>query len=254
MSRRVRAPREAPSVAALRLMMHFARADEDDGIAEPLARVRAACEGLPYRALARQFGGRRPLRRNRRRQRAAGHHAVWCDTVRGYDTAELLGLAPVDDAALAAHRRAGRSKREDNVGYGATYTAHRGASHRRRRMRLRRRLSASRAERHAGAGMRQERRMAGRVSMDMMTVDLSDGARGARRQPRRAVGRRLARRRRRRRQRPRSATSCCARSRRACRSSRAKSAASTSNCREEASCTSSSPAPPASSDRTSSGR
>ena len=33
----------APAVAGVRLMMHFARADDDDGIAEPLARFERAC-------------------------------------------------------------------------------------------------------------------------------------------------------------------------------------------------------------------
>jgi len=37
-----------PSVAVLRLMTHFARADEDYGIEKPLAAFNAACRGMPY--------------------------------------------------------------------------------------------------------------------------------------------------------------------------------------------------------------
>ena len=77
-----RGSQHSQSVASIRLMMHFARADDDDGIAEPLARIRARVRGLALSALARQFRGRRPLRRDRRRRRAAGHHAVWRDAVR----------------------------------------------------------------------------------------------------------------------------------------------------------------------------
>ena len=45
------------SVAVLRLMTHFARADEDYGIHEPLAVFNAACRGMPYpRSLANSAG------------------------------------------------------------------------------------------------------------------------------------------------------------------------------------------------------
>ena len=45
------------SVAALRLMTHLARADEDDGLAEQLAAFDAACRGLPYpRSIANSAG------------------------------------------------------------------------------------------------------------------------------------------------------------------------------------------------------
>jgi len=40
----------SPSVAALRLMMHFARAEEDDGLKEPLAVFEAACRAVPVLA------------------------------------------------------------------------------------------------------------------------------------------------------------------------------------------------------------
>ena len=45
------------SVGSIRLMMHFARADEVDGIAAPLAEFEHACAGLPYaRSLANSAG------------------------------------------------------------------------------------------------------------------------------------------------------------------------------------------------------
>ena len=61
------APMDVPSVCArlealtagaeIRLMMHFARADDDDGIDEPLARFERECAGLPYpRSLANSAG------------------------------------------------------------------------------------------------------------------------------------------------------------------------------------------------------
>ena len=58
LSRRARSPAccerlsRSPSVAALRLMMHFARADEDDGIAGAARRVRGGVQG-PRRIRAR---------------------------------------------------------------------------------------------------------------------------------------------------------------------------------------------------------
>jgi len=44
-----------PAVASLHLMMHFARSEERQGLADPLARFAAACEGLP----AEDFCGQR---------------------------------------------------------------------------------------------------------------------------------------------------------------------------------------------------
>ena len=56
---------QCESVAVLRLMTHFARADEDDGLKEPVAVFNAACRGMPLPALARQFRRRRAVRRGR---------------------------------------------------------------------------------------------------------------------------------------------------------------------------------------------
>ena len=105
-ARRVPAPaRSSPSVAALRLMMHFARADEDDGIDEPLAGVRGRLQGPALSALARQLRGRHPLRRGRRRHRPARHHALRRVAVSSTTPPQMLGLAARDDAALAASSR-----------------------------------------------------------------------------------------------------------------------------------------------------
>jgi len=47
----------SPNVAALRVMMHLARGEDDDGLAEPLAAFEAACKGLPYpRSIANSAG------------------------------------------------------------------------------------------------------------------------------------------------------------------------------------------------------
>ena len=98
--------------------------------------------------------------------------------------------------------------------------------------------------------------MAGRPSMDMLTVDLTDVPGGASRQPGRAVGRRAAGRRRRKRRGDGRLRSCCARSRRACRvvTSERRPHRPRALSRAPSTCTPSSPAPPASSAPISSGR
>jgi len=73
-----------PTVEGLRLMMHFARSDEEDGIAEARTRFERACAGLPYpRSLANSAGvvrfpevgdrGRK-VRRGHERQRLPRAH------------------------------------------------------------------------------------------------------------------------------------------------------------------------------------
>ena len=136
-----------------------------------------------------------------------------------HDTAAHDRPAAGDDAALGDHRRAGaRGRRQRRLRRRRTRAA-RAAPRRRGRLRLRRRLSAPRAAtaRRCSSAARRAR-LAGRVSMDMLAVDLSDVPEAARRQPGGAVGRRVAGRRSRRRVPAPSATNCCARSRRACRS------------------------------------
>ncbi len=162
----------SPSVAALRLMMHFARSDEDDGLAEPLALFEAACRGLPYpRSLANSAG-------------IVRFAEVGGDIVRpgimlygatpfAYDTAAMLGLKPVMTlrSALIGVQEL---KANDSVGYGATYTASRP-----HRIGVIACGYADGYPRHAPNGTPvlvcgRKVRLAGRPSMDMLTVDLSD--------------------------------------------------------------------------------
>jgi len=162
----------APAVAALRLMMHFARADEDDGIEEALAVFDQACRNLPYpRSLANSAG-------------VCRYGEVGGDIVRPgimlygatpfpYDTAAMLGLEPV----MTLHSRiiAVRDLApNDSVGYGATYTAARA-----HRLGVVACGYADGYPRHAPNGTPvlvcgRKVRIAGRVSMDMITVDLTD--------------------------------------------------------------------------------
>ena len=97
--------RSRPSVAALRLMMHFARADEDDGIEPALAMFEAGVQGAALSAVARQLRRRRPLLRDRRRHRAAGHHALRRVAASLRDGARRSGLQPVMTLRSRAHRR-----------------------------------------------------------------------------------------------------------------------------------------------------
>lgn len=162
----------APSVAALRLMMHFARSDEDDGLTEPMAAFEAACRGLPYpRSLANSAG-------------IVRFPQVGGDFVRPgimlygaspfpYDTADMLGLQPVmtlRSAIIAVQDL----KANESVGYGATYTASRP-----HRIGIVACGYADGYPRHAPNGTPvlvcgTKVRLAGRPSMDMLTVDLTE--------------------------------------------------------------------------------
>jgi alanine racemase len=162
----------SPAVAALRLMTHFARADEDDGIAEALATFEQACRNLPYpRSLANSAGVFR-------------YGNVGGDIVRPgimlygatpfpYDTAAMLGLQPVmtlRSRILAIQDLAPN----ESVGYGGAYTA--SAAH---RVGVIACGYADGYPRHAPNGTPvlvagRKVRIAGRVSMDMITVDLSE--------------------------------------------------------------------------------
>ncbi len=163
---------QAPSVAALRVMMHFARSDEDDGINDALARFDEATRGMPYpRSMANSAGIFR-------------YDEVGGDMVRPgimlygaspypYDTAEMLGLTPV--MTLRSEIIAVQELRaHDSVGYGATYTATRP-----HRIGVVACGYADGYPRHAPNGTPvlvcgKRVRMAGRTSMDMITVDLSE--------------------------------------------------------------------------------
>ena len=162
----------APAVAALRLMMHFARADEEDGLAEPLAHFETACRGLPYpRSMANSAGIIR-------------FPEVGGDFVRPgimlygasplpYDTSDMLGLRPV--MTLRSELIAVQDlKANESVGYGSQYTASRP-----HRIGVVACGYADGYPRHAPNGtpvrvLGTKVRIAGRVSMDMITVDLTD--------------------------------------------------------------------------------
>jgi len=161
----------SPSVAALRLMMHFPRADDDDGLAEPLEVFERACKGLAYpRSLANSAGVIR-------------FDEVGGDIVRPgimlygaspflYDTADMLGLLPV--MTLRSQLIAVQElKAGDCVGYGSQFRCE-------RPMRLGV-VACGYADgypRHAPSGTPvmvdgARTKTAGRVSMDMITVDLT---------------------------------------------------------------------------------
>ena len=163
----------SPSVAALRLMMHFARADEDDGIEEPLAVFEAACQGLPYpRSLANSAG-------------IVRFPEVGGDIVRPgimlygatpfpYDTADMLGLQAGDDAALGAHRRAGtQGQRQRRATARPTPRRGRIASASSRAATPTAIRATRRTARRCSCAASKVR-LAGRPSMDMLTVDLTD--------------------------------------------------------------------------------
>jgi alanine racemase len=162
----------APGVAALRLMTHLARADEDDGIEEALRAFEAACRGLPYpRSIANSAGVMR--------YGEVGGEIVrpgimlYGATPFPFDTAAMLGLRPV--MTLRSRIVAVQDlSPNDSVGYGATYTATRA-----HRVGVVACGYADGYPRHAPNGTPvlvcgRMARLAGRVSMDLMTVDLSD--------------------------------------------------------------------------------
>ncbi|HVF63856.1 MAG TPA: alanine racemase [Casimicrobiaceae bacterium] len=162
----------APAVAALRLMTHLARADEDDGIAEAMAVFERACGNLPYaRSLCNSAGVFR-------------FGEVGGDIVRPgimlygatpfpYDSAAMLGLTPV--MTLRSQIIATRTlSANESVGYGGMYTASRA-----HRIGVVAGGYADGYPRHAPNGTPvlvcgKKVRIAGRVSMDMITVDLTD--------------------------------------------------------------------------------
>jgi alanine racemase len=160
------------SVAVMRLMTHLARSEEEEGVREQLEVFEEACTGLPYpRSVANSAGVIR-------------YNDVGGDYVRPgimlygsspfpYDTAEMLGLVPV--MTLKSELIATQEiKPNDSVGYGGTYTASRA-----HRVGVVACGYADGYPRHAPNGTPvlvcgKKVRTAGRVSMDMMTVDLTD--------------------------------------------------------------------------------
>jgi alanine racemase len=162
----------APAVAALRLMTHFARADEDDGVAGQLAVFEAACRGLPYpRSLANSAGVFRY-------GEVGGDYVrpgimLYGSTPFAYDSAAMLGLAPV--MTLRSEIIAVRDiAAGDAVGYGGAFTAAKPM-----RIGVVACGYADGYPRHAPNGTPilvcgRKARLAGRVSMDMVTCDLTD--------------------------------------------------------------------------------
>jgi len=160
------------SVAVLRLMMHFARADEDDGIAEPLRVFEAACKGLPYpRSIANSAGVIRYAETGGDIVRPG--IMLYGATPFAYDSAESLGLKPVmtlrSELVAVQELAAG-----DAVGYGASYVAPAP-----RRIGVVACGYADGYPRHAPNGTPalvcgRKVPLAGRVSMDMITVDLAE--------------------------------------------------------------------------------
>jgi alanine racemase len=163
---------ENPAVARVTLMTHFASADEERGIAEPRARFDAACAGLPYRrSLANSAGVVRYA--------DAGGDVVrpgimlYGATPFAARSAQSLGLAP---AMTLSSRIIGVQSIApgEAVGYGGTFHAAR-----RTRIGVVACGYADGYPRHAPNGtpvLVAGRRVstAGRVSMDMLTVDLTD--------------------------------------------------------------------------------
>jgi alanine racemase len=162
----------SPAVAALRLMSHFARADEDDGVAEQLAAFESACRTLPYpRSLANSAGVFRY-------PEVGGDYfrpgiMLYGATPFAYDTAAMLGLTPV--MTLRSEIIAVQELQpNDAVGYGAAYIATKPT-----RIGVVACGYADGYPRHAPNGTPvlvcgRKARIAGRVSMDMITCDLTD--------------------------------------------------------------------------------
>jgi len=160
-----------PAVASVTLMTHFARLDEDDGVAESLARFDRACAGLSYRRSMANSAG------------VIRYSEVGGDVVRpgimlygatpfAKRCAQSLGLVPA--MTLRSRIIAVQAiERGDAVGYGATFRAPHPM-----RIGVVACGYADGYPRHAPNGtpvLVDGRRvpMAGRVSMDMLTVDLS---------------------------------------------------------------------------------
>ena len=163
---------QTPNVAVMRLMTHLARADEEDGLHEQLDVFEEACRGLPYpRSVANSAGVLRYAE-------VGGEYVrpgimLYGSSPFPYDTAEMLGLEPVMTlkSALIGVQDL---KPNQSVGYGGTYTAARA-----HRIGVVACGYADGYPRHAPNGTPvlvcgKKARTAGRVSMDLMTVDLTE--------------------------------------------------------------------------------
>ena len=160
------------SVAVMRLMTHLACADEDDGIAEALATFNAACRGLPYpRSIANSAG----VIRHADVGGDIGRPGImlYGATPFPLKSAVSLGLEPV--MTLRSEIIAVQTLRpNESIGYGAAYTATRA-----HRVGVVACGYADGYPRGAPNGTPvlvcgKKARIAGRVSMDLITVDLTD--------------------------------------------------------------------------------
>lgn len=162
---------KARSVGTITLLMHFARADEPDGIAGPLAAFDEACAGLPYRrSLANSAGVIRYTEVGGQVVRPG--IMLYGATPFAHRTAHALGLLP---AMTLRSKLIGEQMldRGAAVGYGATFRATE-----RTRIGVVACGYADGYPRHASNGtpvLVGGRRVpiAGRVSMDMLTVDIT---------------------------------------------------------------------------------
>lgn len=160
------------SVAALRLMTHLARAEEDDGLPDQLGIFKSACEGLHYpRSIANSAGVIRFGQVGGEIVRPG--IMLYGATPFAYDSAATLGLEPVMTlhSQIIAVQDLGVN---EAVGYGAAYAAARA-----HRIGVIACGYADGYPRHAPNGTPvlvcgRKVRIVGRVSMDMITVDLSD--------------------------------------------------------------------------------
>ena len=160
------------AVATLRLMTHLARADEDDGVATQVAAFDAACGKLPYpRSLANSAG-------LVRYDEVGGDYVrpgimLYGATPFAHRSAHDIGVQPV--MTLRSELIAVQDlERGDSVGYGGTYKAARA-----HRIGVVACGYADGYPRHAPGGtpvLVCGKRVAtvGRVSMDMLTVDLTN--------------------------------------------------------------------------------
>ena len=160
------------SVTTLCLMTHLARAEEDDGLEEPLATFDAACRGLPYpRSIANSAGVVRFADVGGDVNRPG--IMLYGATPFPFDSAEAIGVQPV--MTLRSEIIAVQTLLpSQGVGYGASYIASR-----ERRIGVVACGYADGYPRTAPNGTPllvcgQKVPIAGRVSMDMITVDLTD--------------------------------------------------------------------------------
>jgi alanine racemase len=160
------------AVAAIRLMTHLACADEPDGLSEQLAVFDAACAGLPYlRSVANSAGVVRYAETGGDIVRPG--IMLYGATPFAHDAAAQIGVQPVmtlRSTLIAVQELAAG----EGVGYGWTYRA--AAPH---RIGVVACGYADGYPRHARDGTPvlvcgRRARLVGRVSMDMITVDLSE--------------------------------------------------------------------------------